>query len=430
MIRSIQALGRRVACRRRSGSSTAPCRAVEFPAPGRGDSGGVCAARRGGERGGLALDEPAGPVPGHEQRRPAPRDRQGVALVGTEDVQRGRAGVGETAPFRDDAHRQRPVGDRTAGARVDGMRHPGAVQIVVVAVVAGRGDRGVGQGHDALRLRARDRPLHGDPPRPAPLGAARGPELAADLHQVVAEPLLGEPRRHGVDGVPLGDRRQIERHVRAPLPQRRGGEIDLQQAGADPRAERGQARRARRGRRAAWRPEAPGVHQRPHGHVERAAARPADGQGLGDDLQGLGRHGPRFDGPRPVETRELRIGTVVGHPPLDPLEDPPHLRFDGGPPRPAAGVGAGDDGHAVGRAHRRAGDRPAAADFSGFRRRRLRASRREQREEGPSGGAPPPSPAAHDPPYPKSSNRMLSRSTPRSSSMSMHAFSISGGPQR
>ena len=54
-------------------------------------------------------------------------DRQRVAVLRPEHVQRRRPCVGKHAPLRDDAHRAQPVGHGTAGTRVEGVRHPGAV---------------------------------------------------------------------------------------------------------------------------------------------------------------------------------------------------------------------------------------------------------------------------------------------------------------
>ena len=237
---------------------------------------------------------------------------------------------------------------------------------------------------------------------------APGAELTADLDQVVPEAAFGEQRCYRIDRVPLGDGREVDDHVRTPLPQRRSARVHFQQVGACPRPEGGERRRIRRRRRPPRRSEAPGVDQRTDGHVERAAAHPADCQRLGHHPDGLHRQRLRFGRPRPVEARELRIGTIVGHAAFDALEGPAHLLLEGRLIELPAGGRSGwmdgllrtgerlgrttprNDGDGERRPHRRAADGPVPRDHVRSRLRRRGAPDRGQGQRGqrlrPRGG--------------------------------------------
>jgi hypothetical protein len=175
--------------------------------------------------------------------------------------------------------------------------------------VAGRRDRGVGQGRRAGAHRPAALGDRDPPAGEAGRGIARH-DVAARLEQRACDPVPPQLGERLVQDVPLGDAAQIEPHAGHGEPHGARGRVEMnllrshaQGRGVELGAPRQPARAAR---------GAPQLGERPHGGIERAAAPAPQVEGAGDDGKQLAAHPDRLPGSRP-QPPHLALGAVVAH---------------------------------------------------------------------------------------------------------------------
>ena len=114
-------------------------------------------------------------------------------LVAAKNHQSGCESVGAHGQLVDHRNRCQPVRDRPPRPRVENVRDALTVHFTVLAVVPGRGDRDIRNAHDPLDgLAERLQAVDGDLPGLAGFVPAAGPQFAADIHEKVCEPSIGQ----------------------------------------------------------------------------------------------------------------------------------------------------------------------------------------------------------------------------------------------
>ena len=241
--------------------------------------------------------------------------------------------------------------DRPSRTRIDGVRDPTAIDLAGIAVIARGGHRPIAQRDDPLNAASGHRRLDADTPRTVEVIRPRGHDLTPHFDQVARQPGLPQGRRHLIDAVSLGHRRQISLDRRDRLAQGRRRRVQLDPGVADVLAKLRQPLGIRRKPIGFDGAETPGIDQRSDRDVQRPRRQLAQPSGLAHDLERIRRHRERPGRPLAIEPRELGRRQVVRHLRFDVVEHGLDLRADPVP----LGLRPGVDGHhpdGIGGSHR------------------------------------------------------------------------------
>ncbi len=206
------------------------------------------------------------------------------------------------------------MADGPTGARVDGMGDPLAPLLVVVSIVPGGGQGEVPQRDDELNSSlAGVGYFDGDSPWIAIRVRARGADFTTDFHHEVLDILALEGFGHLIDAEPLGNGRQVQAELRNELADGRAVGQKLQELPTR------HCEQAIDGRLIGWvgrpsgRPEAPGIDQRSDRDIEGTTGKPADSEGMVENLEGLLGDRVGLVALPLIEQCELGVAEVVGH---------------------------------------------------------------------------------------------------------------------